>query len=49
MRAIVDNLDLFASGFLLTFQLCLLAAVGSLLLGTVAAVLRISPLPPLRW
>jgi glutamate transport system permease protein len=49
VRAIVDNLDLFASGFLLTFQLCLLAAVGSLLLGTVAAVLRISPLPPLRW
>lgn len=49
MSAIVDNLDLFTSGFLLTLQLCVLAAVGSLLLGTVAAVLRISPLPPLRW
>jgi glutamate transport system permease protein len=46
---IVDNLDLFVSGFLLTFQLCVLALVGSLLLGTILAVMRISPLPPLRW
>lgn len=49
MSAITDNFDLFVSGFLLTLQLCVLAAVGSLLLGTVAAVMRISPLPPLRW
>lgn len=49
MSAIVDNRDLFLSGFLLTLQLCVLAAVGALLLGTVAAVMRISPMPPLRW
>ena len=49
MSAIIDNRDLFFSGFLLTLQLCVLAAVGSLLLGTVAAVMRISPVPPLRW
>jgi glutamate transport system permease protein len=46
---IVENRDLFVSGFLLTLQLCLLAAVVALLLGTVLAVLRISPVPPLRW
>jgi glutamate transport system permease protein len=49
LSVIIDNLDLFVSGFLLTLQLCVLAAVGALLLGTVLAVMRISPLPPLRW
>lgn len=49
MSVIVDNRDLFVAGFLLTLQLCVLAAAGSLLLGTVLAVVRISPLPPLRW
>jgi glutamate transport system permease protein len=49
VSAIIDNRDLFVSGFLLTLQLCVLAAIGSLLLGTVAAVMRISPVPPLRW
>ncbi|HEY8472633.1 MAG TPA: amino acid ABC transporter permease [Natronosporangium sp.] len=49
MSVIIDNLDLFVSGFLLTLQLCILSTVGSLLLGTVLAVMRISPLPPLRW
>jgi glutamate transport system permease protein len=46
---IVENLDLFVSGFLLTFQLCVLAALFALLLGTVLAVMRISPVAPLRW
>jgi glutamate transport system permease protein len=46
---IIENRDLFLGGLLLTLQLCVLAAAGSLLLGTVAAVMRISPLPPLRW
>lgn len=49
MSVIVDNFDLFAAGFVLTLQLCVLSAAGSLLLGTALAVLRISPLPPLRW
>lgn len=49
MSVLVDNFDVFAGGFWLTFQLCLLVAVGALLLGTLAAVLRISPVPPLRW
>jgi glutamate transport system permease protein len=49
VSVIVDNFDLFVSGFLLTLQLCVLAAIGSLLLGTFLAVMRISPVPPLRW
>ncbi|MPZ27579.1 MAG: ABC transporter permease subunit [Micromonosporaceae bacterium] len=49
MDVILNNRDAFFSGFLLTLQLCVLAGVGSLLLGTVLAVLRISPVPPLRW
>jgi glutamate transport system permease protein len=49
VSVVIDNLDLFVSGFLLTLQLCVLAAIGSLLLGTVLAVMRISPVPPLRW
>jgi glutamate transport system permease protein len=49
MSVLFDNFELFAKGFWLTLQLCLLAAIGSLLIGTIVAVLRISPLPPLRW
>ncbi|BCB82393.1 glutamate ABC transporter permease [Phytohabitans flavus] len=46
---LVDHFDVFAGGLWLTFQLCLLSAIGALLLGTVAAVMRISPIPPMRW
>lgn len=48
MNILVERWELFASGFWVTFQLCLLTAIGALLLGTVVAVLRISPAPPLR-
>jgi glutamate transport system permease protein len=46
---LVDRFDVFAGGFWLTLQLCFLSAIGALLLGTIAAVMRISPVPPLRW
>lgn len=49
MSVLVEHFDVFAGGFWLTFQLCLLVAIGALLLGTFGAVLRISPVPPLRW
>ncbi|MBX6723622.1 MAG: ABC transporter permease subunit, partial [Dactylosporangium sp.] len=49
MGLLIDRFDVFASGFWLTLQLCILSGVGALLLGTLVAVLRISPLPPLRW
>ena len=48
MNVLVDRFDVFASGFWLTLQLCVLSAIGALLIGTLMAVLRISPVPPLR-
>jgi glutamate transport system permease protein len=48
MSVVFDNIDLFAKGFWLTLQLCILAAIGALVVGTLVAVLRISPVPPLR-
>lgn len=48
MDTFFENFDLFAKGFLLTLQLCVVAGVMALIFGTVAAVMRISPLPPLR-
>ncbi len=41
--------DLFLTGFWLTVQLSVLGSVGALLVGTVVALLRISPIAPLRW
>jgi glutamate transport system permease protein len=48
MDAITDNLDLFARGVLKTLEICVWAAVLSLVIGTVIAIFRVSPLPPLR-
>ncbi|MEN3608341.1 amino acid ABC transporter permease [Plantactinospora sp. ZYX-F-223] len=49
MSVLVDHFDVFVGGFWLTFQLCILSAIGALVLGTLVAVMRISPVPPLRW
>jgi glutamate transport system permease protein len=49
MNVLVDHFDIFVKGFWLTFQLCILAAVGSLAIGALVAVMRISPSPPMRW
>jgi glutamate transport system permease protein len=38
----------FFDGFLVTLQLCIVSAVGALLLGALIAALRVSPIPPLR-
>jgi glutamate transport system permease protein len=46
---ILDNLALYRDGFLKTLQICLYAAAGALVLGTVLAGMRVSPVPPLRW
>ncbi len=48
MGVLVDRFDVFAGGFWLTLQLCVLSAVGALLIGTLLAAMRLSPLPPLR-
>ena len=49
MEGVTDNLDLFWSGFLRSLGICLWGMVGSLLLGTVIASFRVSPIPSLRW
>ena len=49
MDTIVDNLDVLVEGFTTTVTLTLLAAVGALVLGTLIAAMRVSPVPPLRW
>ena len=49
MDAVTDNLDLFWSGYLRSLGICLWAMVGSLLLGTLIASFRVSPIPSLRW
>jgi glutamate transport system permease protein len=47
--AVFDNLDLYWDGFLRSLGICLWAMVGSLLLGTVIAACRVSPVASLRW
>jgi len=46
---VFDNFDVFVDGFRTTVSLTLLSAVGALLLGTLIAAMRVSPVPPLRW
>ncbi len=48
MTAVTDNLDLFVSGYLGSLSVILAATVASLVLGTVIAAFRVSPVPPLR-
>ena len=48
MSPVIENFDVFAGGFWLTLQLCFLSAIGALIVGTIMAVFRISPVPPLR-
>ena len=49
MDAVTENLDLYWSGYLPSLGICLWGMVGSLLLGTVIASFRVSPIPSLRW
>ena len=42
------NTDLFVTGFGNTIKLFLIASIGSLVLGTVLAMMRVSPVPILR-
>jgi glutamate transport system permease protein len=46
---IFDNMSLYANGLVTTLKICGYSAVGSLLLGTIMAAFRVSPVPPLRW
>jgi glutamate transport system permease protein len=49
VEGVFDNLDLFWDGFRTSLGICLIAMVGSLLLGTLIASFRVSPVGPLRW
>jgi glutamate transport system permease protein len=45
----VDNFDLLKDAFLKTLSLSLLAGLLALVLGTLLAAMRVSPIAPLRW
>lgn len=45
---VLDNLDLFWSGFLRSVGIALWALLGSMVLGSLLAVMRVSPVPVLR-
>lgn len=49
MSPVLDNLGLYVSGFVTSLKICLIAMVGSLVLGTLLAAFRVSPVPTLRW
>lgn len=48
MNAVIDNLGLFGTGVLTTLQISLISGLGALVLGTIMAGFRVSPVPPLR-
>ena len=48
MRIITDNLGMIGSGLAMTLGIALLAYVGALVVGTLIAVCRVSPVSPLR-
>ena len=48
MNVVFDNLGFLAGGLVTTLELTVLAFVGALVLGTILAVFRVSPIPPLR-
>ncbi|MGY2067411.1 amino acid ABC transporter permease [Blastococcus sp. SYSU DS0619] len=48
MSPVIENIDLYVDGFLTSLSIILVAMVGSLLLGTLIAAFRVSPVPPLR-
>ncbi|GEL18993.1 amino acid ABC transporter permease [Pseudonocardia asaccharolytica] len=48
MGVILEQFPLYVQGFLQTLRICVFAAIGSLVLGTLLAGFRVSPLAPLR-
>ena len=48
LSTVTDNLDVYLEGFVGTLKLTALGATGSLVLGTVLATMRVSPVPSLR-
>jgi glutamate transport system permease protein len=48
VHVVTDNIGFLLGGLLVTLELTAIGFVGALLLGTVLAVFRVSPIPPLR-
>ena len=48
MSIITDNLDMIGAGLATPLAIALLAYAGALVVGTLVAVCRVSPVPPLR-
>ena len=48
MDAILDNLDAYREGFVTTLEVSALSSVLALVLGTLLAAMRVSPVPTLR-
>ncbi|MDR7303126.1 amino acid ABC transporter permease [Haloactinomyces albus] len=48
MRVITDNLPLYLNGLATTLRICLYSGLLALVLGTIMAAFRVSPLAPLR-
>lgn len=48
MEALAENFDLILRGFLYTLGLSVLGGLGALILGTILAAFRVSPIPTLR-
>lgn len=49
MDALVNEFPRYVEGFFGTLRISLFAAVGALMIGTLLAGFRVSPVPPLRW
>ena len=49
MDTLLNNLDLFVSGFSTTLVVFAWSAVFALALGTLVGAMRVSPVPPMRW
>jgi glutamate transport system permease protein len=48
VETLIENLDLIGDGFLKTLQLLAVSGLGALVLGTLIAAARVSPVPVLR-
>lgn len=49
MDYVIEHRGDILDGFLMTLRLTLVSGVLSMLIGTVLAVMRVGPIPPLRW
>jgi glutamate transport system permease protein len=49
LDALIAEFPLYVRGFFGTLLICAISAVGALLLGTLLAAFRVSPVPPLRF